>query len=40
MPHQVDGAGMMRRAWCEATEKGIGVCRPVHDALVIEAPAK
>jgi hypothetical protein len=37
---QANGAGMMRLACCEATEKGIGVCRPGHDALVIEALAK
>jgi hypothetical protein len=33
-------AGKLRLACCEATEKGIGVCCPVHDALLIEAPAK
>jgi hypothetical protein len=38
-PMQANGAEMMRLACCEATEKGIGVCAPVHDALLIEAPA-
>lgn len=38
-PMQANGAEMMRLACCEATEKGIGVCCPVHDALLIEAPA-
>jgi hypothetical protein len=36
---QANGAEMMRLACCEATEKGVGVCCPVHDALLIEAPA-
>ena len=35
---QANGAEMMRLACSEATEKGIGVCCPVHDALLIEAP--
>jgi DNA polymerase-1 len=38
-PMQANGAEMLRLACCEATEKGIGVCCPVHDALLIEAPA-
>ena len=30
---------MMRLAACLATESGIGVCCPVHDAFLIEASA-
>ncbi len=29
---------MLRLACCFATERGIRVCAPVHDALLIEAP--
>ena len=29
---------MLRLACCLATERGIRVCAPVHDALLIEAP--
>jgi hypothetical protein len=38
-PMQANGAEMMRLACCLATERGIGLCCPVHDALLIEAPA-
>jgi len=37
-PLQGNGAEMLRLACCLATEKGIRVCAPVHDALLIEAP--
>jgi DNA polymerase I-like protein with 3'-5' exonuclease and polymerase domains len=37
-PMQGNGAEMMRLACCLATEQNIGVCAPVHDALLIEAP--
>ena len=37
-PVQGTGADMMRLACCEATEAGLKICCPVHDALVIEAP--
>lgn len=37
-PMQANGAEMLRLACCEATEQGIRVCAPVHDALLIEAP--
>jgi DNA polymerase-1 len=37
-PMQGNGAEMMRLACCIATERGISVCCPVHDALLIEAP--
>jgi hypothetical protein len=38
-PMQANGAEMLRLACCFATEQGIRVCAPVHDALLIEAPA-
>jgi len=37
-PMQANGAEMLRLACCLATEEGIRVCAPVHDALLIEAP--
>jgi DNA polymerase I-like protein with 3'-5' exonuclease and polymerase domains len=37
-PMQANGAEMLRLACCLATEAGIEVCAPVHDALLIEAP--
>lgn len=37
-PMQANGAEMLRLACCIATESGISVCAPVHDALLIEAP--
>jgi len=36
-PMQGNGAEMLRLACCLATERGIKVCAPVHDALLIEA---
>jgi hypothetical protein len=39
-PMQANGAEMLRLACCFATERGITVCAPVHDALLIEAPIK
>ncbi|TWU67578.1 DNA polymerase I, thermostable [Crateriforma conspicua] len=36
-PMQANGAEMMRLACCLATEAGITVCCPVHDAILIEA---
>jgi hypothetical protein len=38
-PMQANGAEMLRLACCLATERGIQVCAPVHDALLIEADA-
>jgi DNA polymerase-1 len=38
-PMQANGAEMMRLACCLATERGIRVCCPVHDALLVEGPA-
>jgi DNA polymerase family A len=37
-PMQANGAEMLRLACCLATERGIEVCAPVHDALLICAP--
>ena len=37
-PVQANGAEMLRLACCLATEGGIRVCAPVHDAVLIEAP--
>lgn len=37
-PMQANGAEMLRLACCLATEAGIHVCVPVHDALLVEAP--
>jgi hypothetical protein len=38
-PMQANGAEMMRLACCLATERGVTVCCPVHDALLVEGPA-
>jgi DNA polymerase I-like protein with 3'-5' exonuclease and polymerase domains len=35
---QANGAEMMRLAACLATERGIEVCAPIHDAFLICAP--
>jgi hypothetical protein len=37
-PMQANGAEMLRLACCIATEQGIQVCAPVHDAVLICAP--
>ena len=36
-PMQANGAEMLRLACCFATECGIRVCAPIHDAILIEA---
>src|SRR5262249_42724735 len=38
-PMQANGAEMLRLATSLATERGIRVCAPVHDALLVEGPA-
>jgi hypothetical protein len=38
-PMQANGAEMLRLACCLATERGVTVCCPVHDALLVEGPA-
>jgi hypothetical protein len=35
-PMQANGADMLRIACCLATERGIDVCAPIHDALLVE----
>ena len=37
-PMQANGAEMLRLATCLSIERGVTVCRPIHDALLIEAP--
>ena len=37
-PMQANGAEMLRLACCLATDQGVRVVAPVHDALLIEAP--
>jgi hypothetical protein len=37
-PMQANGAEMLRLACCEATEGGLLVCAPVHDAVLVEGP--
>jgi hypothetical protein len=37
-PMQANGAELLRLACCLAVERGVRVCAPVHDALLIEAP--
>jgi hypothetical protein len=37
-PMQANGAEMLRIACCLATERGIEVCAPVHDAVLVCAP--
>ena len=37
-PMQANGAEMLRLACCLTTERGIAVCAPVHDAILIQAP--
>lgn len=38
-PMQANGSDMLRLACCLATERGIRVCAPVHDAVLVEGPA-
>jgi DNA polymerase-1 len=37
-PMQANGAEMLRLACCLAAERGVPVCAPVHDAVLIVAP--
>ena len=39
-PMQANGAEMLRLACCLATEAGITVCAPVHDALLVEGACR
>jgi DNA polymerase I-like protein with 3'-5' exonuclease and polymerase domains len=38
-PCQANGAEMLRLACCLATERGVSIVAPVHDAVMIEGPA-
>jgi hypothetical protein len=38
-PCQANGAEMLRLACCLATESGISIVAPVHDAVMVEGPA-
>ena len=35
---QANGAEMLRLACCLAIERGVKVCAPVHDAILIDRP--
>jgi hypothetical protein len=37
-PMQGNGAEMLRLACCLATERGVEVCAPIHDAVLVTAP--
>ena len=37
-PMQANGAEMLRLACCLAVERGLTVCAPIHDALLIQMP--
>jgi hypothetical protein len=37
-PMQANGAEQLRLACCLATERGVEVCCPIHDAILISAP--
>jgi DNA polymerase I len=37
-PMQSNGAEILRLACCLGTERGIRICAPIHDAILIEAP--
>ena len=38
-PVQGNAAEMLRLACCLLTERGVGLCAPVHDAVMVEGPA-
>jgi DNA polymerase I-like protein with 3'-5' exonuclease and polymerase domains len=38
-PAQANGAEMIRLACCLAIQRGIELCCPIHDALLVEGPA-
>lgn len=37
-PMQSNGAEMLRLACCIAIDRGVQICAPIHDAILIEAP--
>jgi hypothetical protein len=38
-PCQANGAEMLRLACCLMAERGVGLCAPIHDAILVEGPA-
>lgn len=38
-PCQANGAEMLRLACCLMVERGVGLCAPIHDAVLVEGPA-
>jgi len=39
-PMQANAAEMLRMACCLATEAGLTICAPIHDALLLETPTE
>jgi DNA polymerase I len=39
-PCQANGAEMLRLACCLMAERGVGLCAPVHDAVLVEGPTE
>ena len=39
-PVQANAAEMLRLACCLLVERGVGLCAPVHDAVMVEGPAE
>lgn len=39
-PCQANGAEMLRLACCLMTERGVGLCCPIHDAVLVESPTE
>ena len=39
-PCQANGAEMLRLACCLMVERGVGLCAPIHDAVLVEGPAE
>ncbi len=39
-PCQANGAEMLRLACCLMSERGVGLCAPIHDAILVEGPAQ
>jgi len=38
-PCQANGAEMLRLACCLMVERGVGLCAPIHDAVLVEGPS-
>jgi DNA polymerase-1 len=39
-PVQANAAEILRLACCLLTEKGVGLCAPIHDAVLVEGPTE